>query len=437
MKQLSKMMLAAVASVAFAATAFAWDFSASGSSTASFNSTSTKASKDATNTISSGGVTSSGSSLSLASSHTDGAKSVSMSYVLDWDGNLDETITVSGSDTVGGWTASGSVSYNRDRPGKGCIGDGNFLYNADNQTAGAFTDIDGANIAAADMPDNASATVVDCPGYANGQTGEDTTAVTLTDGTMTITLGDASHLSSQNVSSGSAAAGAISFDSADDDASVGAFVGSFSGVSLAYKISDTMSATVAYQKSTGTDDACGAGEAYDSEGASYGTTATGLGFNGTFGIIALGVTICNATTADVGSASASPASNSTATSTMGLGVAIDLGDIDPFISFGTYSGVGSVSKQGAAYAGNEVGLTYALGADTVVLYIGSVAEIATASGGTAGEAITKSGMELGYNTTVGPASLQVGYGTQTHAQTGGATDGYSMSDIEVAMTYSF
>jgi len=406
MKQLSKMMLAAVASVAFAATAFAWDFSASGSSTASFNSTSTKASKDATNTVASGGVTSSGSSLSLASSHTDGAKSVSMSYVLDWDGNLDETITVSGSDTVGAWTASGSVSYNRDRPG---------CYATDNGTAAS------------------TAATAGCA----GQTGEDTTAVTVTDGTMTITLGDASHLSSQNVSSGSAAAGAVSFDSADDDASVGAFVGGFSGVSLGYAISDTMSATVAYQKSTGTDDACGAGEAYDSEGASYGTTATGLGFNGTFGIIALGVTICNATTADVGSASASPASNSTATSTMGLGVAIDLGDIDPFISFGTYSGVGSVSKQGAAYAGNEVGLTYALGADTVVLYIGSVAEIATASGGTAGEAITKSGMELGYNTTVGPASLQVGYGTQTHAQTGGATDGYSMSDIEVAMTYSF
>ena len=117
MKQLSKMMLAAVASVAFAATAFAWDFSAGGSSTASFNSTSTKASKDATNTVSSGGVSSTGSNLKLASSHTDGAKSVSFSYTLDWDGNLDETIAVSGSDTVGGWTASGSVSFNRDRIG--------------------------------------------------------------------------------------------------------------------------------------------------------------------------------------------------------------------------------------------------------------------------------------------------------------------------------
>jgi hypothetical protein len=197
-----------------------------------------------------------------------------------------------------------------------------------------------------------------------------------------------------------------------------------------------MSATVAYQADTGTADACGAGEAYDGEGATHGTTATGFGFNGTFGIVAVGATICNATTADAGTSTASPASTSTATSTMGVGVTLDLGDIKPFLSFGTYLGVGSVSKTGVAGVGNEVGLTYALGADTVVAYYGSVAEIDTTAG-TAGEAITKSGMELGYNTTVGPASLGVGYGTQTHAQTGGATDGYSMSDIEVALTYAF
>jgi len=405
MKQLSKLMLAAVASVALAAPAFAWDFGASGSSTASFNSTSTKASKDATNTIASGGVTSSASSLKLSSSHTDGPKSLSLSYTLDWDGNLDETITLSGSSKVGDWTASGDVSYNRDRPG---------CYATDNGTAAS------------------TAATAGC----QGQTGEDTTAVTVTDGTMTIKLGDASHLSGQNVSSNGAAAGAVSFDAADDDASVGAFVGDFQGVSLGYKISDTMSATVAYQASLDTADACGAGEAYDGEGASHGITATGLGFSGTFGIASVGFTMCNAATADAGTASVSPASTSTATSTMGIGVKLDLGDIDPFISFGTYSAVGSVSKAGAAYAGNEVGLTYALGNDTVVFYIGSVTEIDT-TGGVAGEAITKSGMELGYNTMVGPASLKVGYGSQTHAQTGGSTDGYSMTDIEVAMTYGF
>ena len=420
MKQLSKIMLAAVASVALAAPAFGWDFGASGSSTASFNVTTTKASKDATNSVTSGGVSSSLGSLALSSSHTDGAKTLALSYTLDWDGNLDETIALSGSSKVGDWTASGSVSYNRDR--RGCSSHVSNSVELDNSTiyAGA---------------DNGTVSSQACAG--TQVAGDDHSAVTLTDGTMTIKLGDASHLSSQNVSSNGAAAGAVSFDAADDDASVGAFVGAFQGVSLGYKISDTMSATVAYQASLDTADACGAGEAYDGEGASHGITATGLGFSGTFGIASVGFTMCNAATADAGTASVSPASTSTATSTMGIGVKLDLGDIDPFISFGTYSAVGSVSKAGAAYAGNEVGLTYALGNDTVVFYIGSVTEIVTPSGGVAGEAITKSGMELGYNTMVGPASLKVGYGSQTHAQTGGSTDGYSMTDIEVAMTYGF
>ena len=406
MKQLSKMMLAAVASVAFATSAYAWDFAASGSAAAYFNSTSTKASKDATNTVASGGVSSSSSSLKLASGHTDGGKTVSFSYTLDWDGNLDETMTVSGSTKVGNWTATGDVSYSP-------------------QTLGCSN---------ATMLDNGTATT--SAACAGTQTGEDTTAVTLTDGTMTITLGDASHLSGQNVSSSGAAAGAVSFDSADDDASVGALVGSFHGVSLGYKINDAMTATVAYQKSSDTADMLGAGEAYDSEGATYGTTGTGLGFAGNFGIVTVGVTVASASTADVGSPTAAPASNTTAMSTTGLGVKIDLGDIAPFISYGSYSSEGSVSKDGESGSGSELGLTYAMGSDSVVVYIGNTEEIDTSSG-TAGEALKKSGIEVGYNTTVGPASLKVGYGTQSHAQTDGATDGYSMSDIEVALSYSF
>jgi hypothetical protein len=116
MKQLSKMMLAAVASVAIAAPAFAWDFSASGTSAAYFNSTSTKASTSS-NAVASGGVSSAASSLKLASSHTDGSKTLSLSYTLDWDGNLDETVSLSGSSTIGAWTASGNVAYNLDTVG--------------------------------------------------------------------------------------------------------------------------------------------------------------------------------------------------------------------------------------------------------------------------------------------------------------------------------
>ena len=427
MKQLSKMMLAAVASVAFAATAFAWDFGASGSSTASFNVTTTKASKDATNTVASGGVSASSSNLKLASSHTDGTKTLALSYTLDWDGNLDETIALSGSSTVGGWTASGDISYNRSDTG--CSSSFGFVHDADNNTL-------------IGLMDNASVSGAAC---ATDAAEESSTAVTLTDGTMTIKLGNAAHLSGQNVSSGSAAGGSVTFDTADDEASVGAMVGDYQGVSLGYAISDTMSVTVAYQTSPGTEDACGAGESYDGELAAntagtgaYGTTGTGFGFSGTFGIVAVGATLCNATTADAGLAAQSPASNSTATSTLGVGVTLDLGDIKPFLSFGTYVGLGSQSKSGAAYAGNEVGLTYALGADTVVVYYGAVAEIDT-SGGVAGEAISKSGMELGYNTTVGPVALGVGYGTHTTADAlvGSTVDGKSVTDIEVALTYGF
>ena len=392
MKQLSKMMLAAVASVALAAPAFAWDFNASGTAAAYLNSTSTKASTSATNTVASGGVSSEGSSLKLASSHTDGSK----------------TLSLSGSSTIGAWTASGNVAYNLDTVG---------CYGADNGT--------GTTTAA-----------TSCGTVGDDQAGEDTTNVSLTDGTMTITLGDASHLSSQNVSSNGAAAGAVSFDSADDDASVGAFVGSFHGVSLGYKISDTMSATVAYQKSADTADVLGAGESYDSEGATYGTTGTGLGFSGTFGPATVGVTVASASTADVGTSSSAPASNTTATSTTGVGIKLDLGDIDPFISYGSYTADGSVSKNGVAYGGTEFGLVYALGADGITLYIGNYEETTTTAG-VAGETLKKSGMEIGYNTAVGPAGLKVGYGSQTWAQTDGANDGYSMSDIEVALTYSF
>ena len=48
------------------------------------------------------------------------------------------------------------------------------------------------------------------------------------------------------------------------------------------------------------------------------------------------------------------------------------------------------------------------------------------------ETSTTSGLELGYNTTVGPASLGVGYGTASNADSG-----YTMSDIEVSMSLSF
>ena len=391
MKQISKLMLAAVASVALAAPAFAWDFSASGSASAAFNSTTTKASKDA-DAIGSGGVSSDVGAITLSSTNADGANTSTLSYAVDWaDSGLDETLSISGSRKVGDWTGSAGASYNLDR------------YGCSNTT------------------DNLSR----C-----GQSGADTTALTLTDGTMTIVLGDASHLSSQNVGSGSNAGGAVGFGG-DDDA-IGARVGGYNGVSLGYAVSDTMSVAVAYQASGDVADACGSGDAVQDSEATHGISGTGFSFNGTFGTIGVGATICNAATAS----KVSTVSTSTSTSTMGIGITMDFGDIDPWITYGTYIAIGAETKTGVAEVGTDIGLTYALGDDTVVFSSTSVTGIDTDSAGTAGEAQVATGMELGYTTAVGPMGLAIGYGSTTRNQTGGV-EGYSYSDIEVEMSISF
>ena len=111
MKQLSKIMLAAVASVALAAPAFAWDFSASGSSSATFKQTSVAYPVgDGTSSMN---TTSSAGGITISSSHTDGGHSATFSYTADYNsdaGNFDEYVTVSGSKKVGNWTASSSTS---------------------------------------------------------------------------------------------------------------------------------------------------------------------------------------------------------------------------------------------------------------------------------------------------------------------------------------
>ena len=399
MKQLSKIMIAAVASVALAAPAFAWDFSASGSASAALNITNTQATKDA-DVVTSGGFGSDVGAITLSSTNADGANTSTLSYSVDWaDGGIDETVALSGSRTVGEWTGSAGGSYNIASE-YGCSNGG------DNTSTNA---------------------VVAC---AASKAGADSAAITLTNGTMTINMGDASHLSSQNVGSGSNAAGAVGFGGDDDG--IGARVGGYNGVSLGYALSDTMSVAVAYQASGDVADACGSGDAVqDGETAYHGISGTGFSFNGTFGTIGVGATICNAAT----ESKVSTLSTSTATSTMGVGVSMDFGDIDPWISFGTYSSIGTVSKAGVAYVGTDIGLTYALGSDTVVFSSTSSTEISTADG-TAGDANAKSGMELGYSTAVGPMGLAIGYGSTTKDQKGGV-EGYSYSDIEVEMSISF
>ena len=61
-----------------------------------------------------------------------------------------------------------------------------------------------------------------------------------------------------------------------------------------------------------------------------------------------------------------------------------------------------------------------------MFYYGSTSSIDTTAG-VDGVAKTATGMELGYNTTVGPTALKFGYGSRSISQTGGSEDGKSMT----------
>jgi hypothetical protein len=421
MKYIAKMMLALLASVTLVVPAYAWDFSASGTMETTFNSTSTKADSAAKASSAGSGVQSTGKSLTLKSSNSDGDHSSSFSYVADWDGNLDQTITVSGSKKAGKWTGSADVSYNLSE-----VGCSNASY--------AYLD-NGSSTGSGDNITISEGTATAC---AASQTGEDRGAVTLTDGTLTIKLGESGHLSNQNVSTGSTAGGAQSMDSADADLGIGAMVGSFHGVSVGYKVSDTISATVAYQTTGDQNDMLGAMDFVDGEGSAYGTSGAGVSVSMTAGPAAIGVTVANASTADLSGAGGSLKSTASA---MGLGVKIDLGDIDPFFSYGDNSvKAGTTANEGnnLTYKGMDMGLTYAMGSDTVVLQVGNLEE----GVGKDDKPDKYSWMEVGYNTNLGPAALSLGYGSRTQADADKATgalsgDGGTYSDIELKLSLSF
>ena len=388
MQKLSKLMLAAVAAIALATPAMAWDFGVTGTATATWNMATAKDNSTDTTTTSSMRTSSAGSNLKLASGHTDGDKTVSFSYTIDYDGNLDETVAASGSTKVGDWTASGGVAYN--------IGQ---------------TD-DGTS----------------------QQTGEDSTSVTVTDGTMTIVLGDAAHLSSQSKGSGGSSGGRVCMDTSTCDYGVGAYVGGFHGVSLGYKVSDTMNVTVALQQSADDNDSMGSTiKIQDDEPATHDVSGMGFAIAGSAGEITYGFTFANASTKDPTGGSSTL---TTSWSTMGLGVGMTMGATSPFFSYGSASATGSSTSNKYDVTGIELGATHKLGEDTIVFDYTTVTT-KTTTAGTAGKPETWTGIELGYGTKVGPASLDIGYGTRARAQTGGASNGYSSTDLDVTMVYSF
>ena len=388
MKQLSKIMLAAVASVALAAPAFAWDFGASGSSSATWKQvTVTPASGDATVdtnfTSSSGGVT-------VSSSNTEGPNTATFSYTADWNGdagNFDEYVTVSGSKKVGNWTASSSTSQ----------------YMNKDATAGAS------------------------PMTAGG-----TAAITLTDGSITYKLGDAGHLSTAEKTSGGPMDGAQDAEARLD---------SFNGFSVGLGVGPG-TLTVALDMHSGTT------SVFFGEDMDTGVAATTSGFDLATGCgsdsTGFGLNFAGDVGADLsftyatGSSSAKPtctgdnSSNTTSLTTMGLGVAVPVGGMTIALDYESTAYAANVlTVEGStAKSGFELSVVMPVGDASAGVNVSSTSSTVTTDG-TAADAAVTGGTELWYTVPIGPVSLSIGYGSAA------VTDGATTNEMGAEMSMSF
>ena len=385
MKQLSKMMLAAVASVALATSAYAWDFSASGSSTATFKQvTVTPATGDASVDTN---FTSSGGGVTVSSSNSDGANSATFSYTADWNGdagNFDESVSVSGSKKVGNWTASSATTQHIQK---------------------------------------------DVTGNAQPMTAGNSAVITLTDGSITYKLGNAAHLSTAEKTSGGPMGGAQDAEArldAFDGFSVGLGVGPGTlTVALEMRSAATSVFFGEDQDATGTGadtaTACGSD-----------STNFGLNFAGDVGADLTFTYASGSSSAQADSCTGDNSSNVSSMSTMGLGVGVPVGGMTIALDYEgtTYAYTAATVENSVAKSGFEISVVMPVGDATAGVNISSTSSTVTTAG-TAGDAAVTAGTELWYTVPIGAASLSAGYGSAA------VKDGSTTTEIGAEMTMSF
>jgi hypothetical protein len=376
MKQLSKIMLAAVASVALAAPAFAWDFSASGSSSATFKKTDKAyAVGDATASMN---TTSSAGGVTISSSNTDGGHSATFSYTADWNGdagNFDEYVSVSGSKKVGNWTASSATTQHIQK----------------DVTAGA-----------------------------QPMTAGNSAVITLTDGSITYKLGDASHLSTAEKAVNGPMAGAVDAE---------ARVDSFQGFSVGMGVGPG-TLTVALDMEAGAADTA-FGDQSIAIACGGGSSGFGLNFSGDVGAdisftYASGSSTASGRTCTV---SDNTSDSAAAASTMGLGVGIPMGNItigldyeSSHVESTTGGGDVTASTIGSDKSGFELSVTMGMGDATAGLNVSSqtVTPTTDVAGAVVSNASSTAGTELWYTMPIGAVTLAIGYGSSA-VTTGGNT----------------
>jgi hypothetical protein len=362
MKQLSKIMLAAVASVAIAAPALAWDFSASGSSSAKWMSRTTNTGAEGAKDVNPVAFSSSSGGVTVSSSNSDGANTATFSYTADWNGddkNFDEYVKVAGSKKVGNWTASSSTSQ----------------YMTKDATAATGS---------------------------QAQTSGGTAVITLTDGSITYKLGDASHLSTAEKAVNGPMDGAVDAE---------ARVDSFNGFSVGLGVGPG-TLTVALDMNNG-------GTVFGDKPAAIacggGTTGYGLNFAGDVGAD-LSFTFGTGSTApSAAGCTGDNASNAASATVMGLGVGIPMGDITIGLDYEStaWNNTAASTETKNVQSGFEISVTMGGIADgTAGINISSNASSVTVGTGDAAET-TSAGTELWWTVPIGPVSLAVGYGSDS------------------------
>jgi len=395
MQKLSKLMLVAVAAIALATPAMAWDFKAAGSVLANFNMKTAKASS--ADTISSSPQTFTGTSgaITLVSAQTDGDKSLTFTYKLDYDGGTDETVTLAGSNKVGDWTASGTATQSK----------------VSNASGTTYTDATADGVA----------------------------SVTLTDGTMTHVLGSATHLAgtTKGTLSDAVAGG--------QDANIN--TGAHQGYSLGYKVSDDLTATLAIDMSHSTAPKCfgGTAQPVTVTGESMQATCFGVNVAGSAGDIAYGFSFGTGSASDDNGTRGASGSSSV----MGLAVSMVIGEGTIAFDYATegVSGKDNSSDTTTSKTNDvemELSYKHTLDADSHVVINFGTNSTETTTTTTADKPTITTGLELGYSTKVGDVTLAAGYGSSsvsdandTSGTAGTGTNGKSDTDIGVKMSFTF
>ncbi len=388
MKQLSKMMLAAVASVALATSAYAWDFSASGSSSAKWMTATSNTGVSGASDVSQANFSSSSGGVTVSSSNSDGPNSATFSYTADWNGdasNFDESVSVSGSKKVGNWTASSST------------------------TQWMQKDVTSATTAA--------------PMTAGG-----TAAITLTDGSITYKLGDAAHLSTAEKAVNGPMSGTVDAE---------ARVDSFNGFSVGLGVGPG-TLTVALDHNAGAA-STSLGDKSIAIACGGQGTAFGLNFSGDVGADLSFTYGSGSSTPSESNCTGDNASNAASASTMGLGVAVPMGNMSLALDYeatATSSTAATVETK-VANSGYELSFTMSGIADgTVGLNISSHLTSTTVGTGDPAD-VTAAGTELWWTVPIGPVSLGVGYGmgSSTSGSTTKVTAVTTQMGAEMSMSF--